>query len=86
MIDHDPGDEDRSYDGPWRVRCGDAFEAPERPCPNPAAPMDRWLKDCGRGGHMLSAREPVGIVSVPPDGRTRIMLDARARERKDRTR
>lgn len=57
MIDHDPGDEDRSSNGPWCVRCGDAFEAPERDCPNPAP--GRPYVDCGRGGHMFSAREPV---------------------------
>jgi len=34
--------------------CGDRFDAKERPCPRPAAPLDRWLKDCGRGGHIFN--------------------------------
>ncbi len=54
IIDHDPGDEDRRPDGPWCSRCGDAFEGPERPCPNPAS--GRPYVDCGRGGHMFDKK------------------------------
>lgn len=64
MTDHDPGDEDRSPDGPWCVRCGDALGAPERDCPNPA-PGQPYV-DCGRGGHMFSARKPPGFHLVVP--------------------
>lgn len=51
--DHDPGDEDRRpiLVGPWCERCGDAFDAPERPCPRPAP--GRPYYECGRGGHMF---------------------------------
>lgn len=31
------------------VNCGDLFDAPERPCPNPS--LGKPLVDCGRGGH-----------------------------------
>jgi hypothetical protein len=52
---HDPGDEDRSPDGPWCSVCGDAFEGPERDCPNPKS---GWpYVDCGRGGHMFDRNE-----------------------------
>lgn len=49
--DHDPGDEDRRPTGPWCSRCGDAFDGPERDCPNPAP--GRPYVDCGRGGHIF---------------------------------
>lgn len=55
MSEHDPGDEDRRPDGPWCNRCGDAFEGPERQCPDPK--MGRPLVDCGRGGHMFVLKD-----------------------------
>lgn len=55
--DHDPGDEDRTPAGPWCSRCGDAFDGPERDCPNPAP--GRPYCECGRGGHMFDLDRPM---------------------------
>lgn len=35
--------------------CGDAFDAPERPCPRPSPGIP--YVHCGRGGHMFRAKE-----------------------------
>lgn len=59
--DHDPGDEDRSPNGPWCSRCGDAFDDIERQCPNPAPGRPYYDCGCGRGGHMFDAAEVVTV-------------------------
>jgi hypothetical protein len=58
--------------GPWCENCGDAFDGPERPCPQPAP--GEPLKQCGRGGHMFRLDRPPVVVLTPgstwtgPDG------------------
>lgn len=60
---HDPGDEDRTPGPPWCSRCGDAFDDPERPCPNPAP--GREYVECGRGGHMFDMKERRPVSGKP---------------------
>jgi hypothetical protein len=58
--------------GPWCENCGDAFDGPERDCPQPAP--GEPLKQCGRGGHMFRLERPPVVVLTPgstwtgPDG------------------